>query len=238
MKKILALVIADLRNIYRDSMLTLVFLAPLIIIGFVRFAIPLLNSLLFSRWKVDLTPHMTFIKICFAFLPPMMFGMVIGYIFLDERDEDISTFIAITPLRKSGYLWFRILAPTIASFAFFFIYQLLTNTPGPGVFASVPIAIMIALETPIVLLFLVVYAGNKVEGLALSKAVGIVLFAPLAGYFMTSNWRFLAGVFPTFWVTESFLYTGNPVVNLLYTLIGILIHLFYLFLLLAKYLKN
>ncbi len=238
MKKIFALAVADMRNVRRDAMSALAFSAPLMIAGFVRFILPWILRLLLGQWRIDLYPHLTFIKICFALLPPMMFGLVAGYLFLDERDKDIGTYISITPLRKSGYLWFRVLVPMCATTLFFFLYILLSGLSFPGYIAAFSVAVMLGLETALIFLLLAGFAGNKVEGLALSKGTGILLFAPLAGYLLPSNWRFLAGILPTFWVTETFLCLRRDQLCFLYAMGGILVHVFYLAIFLLKYLKD
>ena len=92
-------------------------------------------------------------------------------------------------------------------------------------------AILVGLEAPIFCLFLGSFAKNKVEGLALSKASGIFLLAPFVGLFVKSEWQYIAGIFPTFWVSKAFLigYEKTNPIFWIYIIIGLLIHLVYIF---------
>jgi fluoroquinolone transport system permease protein len=51
---------------------------------------------------------------------------------------------------------------------------------------------------------MVAFAGNKVEGLALSKGISLMYIGPLVVVFIHSNWQYLAGIIPTFWVSRAF----------------------------------
>ncbi len=48
------------------------------------------------------------------------------------------------------------------------------------------------------------FAGNKVEGLALMKAFGILMLGPLAAYFVNSDWQLLLGILPSYWPARAF----------------------------------
>ena len=48
-------------------------------------------------------------------------------------------------------------------------------------------------------LFLAAFARNKVQGFALMKAVGVVLWPPLAAPFVAMPWQLLFGVSPVYW---------------------------------------
>jgi len=54
-----------------------------------------------------------------------------------------------------------------------------------------PVLLIAALEAPIMTLFLGAFANNKVEGITLSKAMGIMFVAPVVVYFLESNWQYL-----------------------------------------------
>lgn len=73
-------------------------------------------------------------------------------------------------------------------------------------------------------LFLGTFAANKVEGLALSKAMGITFMAPLAGYLVEGNWHLLGGFFPPYWVTQAFLAAGGGDGYVFYTVGGLFVH--------------
>ena len=88
-------------------------------------------------------------------------------------------------------------------------------------------------------LFLGVFAANRIEGLALSKAFGIFLLVPLPGYLVESPWQLIAGILPPYWVSKSFLagMEGGALFGI-YTVTGLLIHVVYIHLLLGRFNKK
>lgn len=203
MRKYLALTWGDLKSISRDSFLIMIYCIPLFIATVFRFGIPYAAELV-SPW-IDLSEHYPFIMSFLAFLTPSFVGMVMGFMLLDERDEDILSYLAVTPLTRSAYLLYRISSPMLISFLLFYLLQWIANLTPVPIIPLIPVSIMAALEAPILALFLAVFANNKVEGLAVYKLTGIIFLAPFVGYFVRSGWQYIAGIFPPFWISKLFL---------------------------------
>jgi fluoroquinolone transport system permease protein len=68
----------------------------------------------------------------------------------------------------------------------------------------VPVSLVASLLAPLELMVLVVFANNKLEGLALMKGLGILFLGPIAAFFIESNWQLLLGVLPTYWPAKAF----------------------------------
>ena len=60
-------------------------------------------------------------------------------------------------------------------------------------------ALAAAPMAPMFSLFLASQAQNKVQGFALMKMSGMLLFAPIFAYFIDSNWTYAFGLIPTYW---------------------------------------
>ena len=227
----------DLLNLGRDPLLLVAAIAPLLIAAVLRFFVPLLSGLLETYLSFALAPHYPFIVSFFILLPGLLFGMIVGFFIVDERDEDILVYFSVTPLSKGGYLGYRLLMPTTACFFAAFLLVYATGLIRFSPFALLPVALIAAAEAPLITLFLGAFAANKVEALALSKAVGIFLVAPFAGYLVPAPWHLFAGLFPPYWVSKAFLsgFDGHWGFFLLYTAGGILIHGLYAVLLLRVF---
>ena len=92
------------------------------------------------------------------------------------------------------------------------------------------------LEGPIIALYLAALAGNKVEGLALSKGIGIFMLAPIVGIFTESWWKHLAGIIPFYWPVQALASLSQSGQNYwVFIVLGILVHAFYIWLLLALF---
>lgn len=204
MKKILALTMGDLKNIRRDPMLLSFLFIPLILLIVLRFGVPLATGFVQEQFQFDLVPHYVFIVSFIVLVNPLILGMLVGFMILDERDEDILTYFAVTPLSKSGYLLFRIVSPVVVSFGFAFLMVGLSGLMDPAYWRLTPFVLLAALEAPILALFLATFASNKVEGLALGKGSGIIFIAPFIGYLVKAKWQIFAGIFPPYWISKGF----------------------------------
>ncbi|HEB11001.1 MAG TPA: ACT domain-containing protein, partial [Spirochaetales bacterium] len=49
------------------------------------------------------------------------------------------------------------------------------------------------------------FAGNKVEGLAFAKGLGLLIIPCFVGLTIPAPWHYFGGIFPTYWVTQSVL---------------------------------
>ena len=229
--KSISLFTADFRNIRRDPMLLMVTLAPLIITSLLLFGFPALAQFIQLELNFNLQVFYPFACVVMMPLIPMMFGMVYGFMLLDERDENMLAYYSITPLGKTGYLKLRMLAPVIFSFLFLLFYMWMTNFDSGLIWwKHMPLAFITALHAPIMLLFLAAFAGNKVEGMAIAKGFGVLLLAIPIDYFIPSHWSLLAGLSPLFWTTRGFLAQDTSSI-MLYIIAALVVHVLFLFLL-------
>ena len=73
------------------------------------------------------------------------------------------------------------------------------------VLRAVPIALVAGLVATVVATLLPAFAGNKVEGLAVVRAIGLVFMAlPLVPWFLRSGWEPLFGLLPSYWPAKAF----------------------------------
>lgn len=239
MRKILTLAAGDLKNITRDGMLLLSMLAPLILALVFRWGLPWATELIGRELHFDLTELYLFILSFVSLLIPLLLGTLVGFIILDDRDEKILTYLAVTPLSKTGYLFYRLLSPVVLSLICavvgFWIIDLVPLNLG----RTLPVFVLSALEAPMMGLFLGTFAANKVEGMALSKGLGVLFFAPIVGYFVRSPWQLIAGIFPPYWVSKAFVaayQTGS--LYWVYITVGLVIHLLVIYQLMLRFQKK
>ena len=228
MNRLLSLITGDLKNIVRDAMLLLILSAPILILMLLRFGISPAAELIRTQFAFDLTPYLQLIFIFFCCLVPMLFGMLIGLVFLDEQDENVIQFIAVTPLQRSGYLRQKFGAPTLAAFLYLSLFFPLSGLADGYWLRFIPLAALLATEVPLCGMFLAGLANNKVEGLALAKVMGIYIVAPIVGYFVHSPLQYIAGISPVFWISEAYL-SASALAYWINFILGVLVHsvLFY-----------
>ncbi len=126
--------------------------------------------------------------------------------------------------------------PTIISFLLSFFVFYFIGIVECRIELLIPVLLLCALESPMMALFLGASASNKVEGLALTKAFGILFLAPVAGYFIKSNWQYAAGIAPTYWVSEALLAGAGMSANYwVFVVVGAAVHLLIIALLIRRF---
>jgi fluoroquinolone transport system permease protein len=193
---------------------------PVFMATLFRFVLPLAQGYLIDYF--DLSDHYDFATLFILTMAPMMSGMVIGFNLLDDRDENILTYMSVTPIRKEGYLLFKVFAPLLAVFVQSFFIVIIFNLGQMNLLRLVPLIILLALETPMYALIMASVASNKVEGLAIGKLMGISVAGPVIACFFTSWWKYFAGIMPTFWIAEA--YFAQGVNYWIFLGIGFLVH--------------
>ncbi len=94
----------DIRLVRRDSLLRWMFAAPLVYAFALRWAVPPITQRLAD--SIDLVLYYPLI-VGFLLItcPPIMFGMVIAFLFLDERDDHTFDALRVTPLPIHWYFF-------------------------------------------------------------------------------------------------------------------------------------
>jgi len=201
----------DLRNVRRDQLLAWVMFLPLLLALILRLLVPWLSQALFARLGFDLRPYYPLIlSYSVITMFPATFGVVVGFLLLDERDEGTLTALRVTPLSMTNYFLYRVSLPTVLTFAMMFFAFPIANLGRLDLPAVLVASLAAAPLAPLFALLLAGFAANKVQGFAVIKAVGgILLVVPLFGYFVPARLQWAFAVLPTFlpmkvyWVLEA-----------------------------------
>jgi fluoroquinolone transport system permease protein len=200
MTRVAELLRADRRNIARDPLLLLVFAVPLALAAVVRIGFPWAVTL--AAPQVALEPYAPFVVGYMLVLTPMLVGGAVGFMLLDEREEQVLAAIAVTPLGKRGWLAYRVAVPASATAVMGAAAAYLTGIEPPPVGRLLVIVVLAAVQAPLATLFLAAFAANKVQAMALAKAGTLVVIAPFAALLVTRPWQYIAGPLPQFWVAK------------------------------------
>lgn len=190
----------DLRNLGRDPLLRWMALLPLLVALPARIVLPPVLSRAGEALAVDLSAYYpVLLGYALVLLAPVMSGVVVGFLLLDQRDDGTLAALRVTPLPLDGYLAYRLVAPMLLSVAMTPVVLPLAGVAvlGPGEMllaglAAAPVAPLAALALP-------AFAENKVQGLALMKASSVVLIAPIATLFAPDAVKLALAVLPTYW---------------------------------------
>lgn len=226
MMKLLALTKNDARQIWKDPLLMASLLGPLALIVFARFIIPPLSVWVEQQYGFTLFDYSDFIAVILLLTIPLLSGTMAGLLMLDERDENMITYYAITPLTRKGYFIYRLFWPGLLSLGLSSLFFLWSGIADVQI-ESLYFVILLTIEALCMALFLAAFAANKVEGLALSKISGLLFAGPIIAAFTPLPWSYLGVWIPTYWPAKSYLLavSGNPLLSLGSFAIGLIFHL-------------
>lgn len=223
-RKLFALAIGDARNAGRDTTLLPLLLAPLLLIVVVRYGVPPLAELLQMRLDFDLMAFSDLISYLASSITPFLFGIMFGFLLLEEREQGIIAVISITPLTKRGYIAYKLVAPTVLSLCASLLVGTTIRLGVPAWSTFLASRSLSALLAPLIALVLATYADNRVEGLALAKALGLLLLAPAIVYFAPAPWRYITLLVPTAWPAQIAFTAASPASMIGWSVAGAVVH--------------
>jgi fluoroquinolone transport system permease protein len=202
----------DAKSVRRDAMLRWLAAYPIAVALLLRWGVPALSNTVRVRADVDLVPYYPLFVSFLVLAVPTITGIVIGFLLLDQRDDQTLTALRVTPLPLNSYLAYRIVIPMALSVVMTVVAVPLTGLAGIGFLPLSIVAVGAAPLAPMQALFLAGFARNKVQGFALTKGAGVLLWPPMLAYFIDSRWQYAAGVVPQYWPVKSFwmLQAGEP----------------------------
>ncbi|MGH8791949.1 MAG: ABC transporter permease [Stackebrandtia sp.] len=197
----------DLRNIRRDTLLAGVTFGP-ILYALMMWLLPSISDMLAERYGFDLLPYYPVLITAFLLLGPIaVLGAVCGLMLLDDKDQRTLSALRVTPAPPMSYPLYRAamisVLSTVSVVVSLAISRLVT---AEQLLHSIPAAVVCGLLTAVVGIGMARFANNKVEGLAVFRACGmLILGLPSVPWFFDSLALDLSfGVLPFFWPVKAF----------------------------------
>lgn len=201
----------DIRSVRRDSLISWMIYIPIFMALLMRWGVPPLTARLMQEYSFDLVPYYpVLLAYFFIGMCPMIFGALIGFLLLDEKDDRTLTALQVTPLPLNGYILYRVTVPILLTFGLMFILFPLANLTPFDLRTILLSAIAAAPMAPMLALIFGSVAQNKVQGFALMKLMGFIFVAPIVAYFTPAGWELAFGIVPTYWPMKVYwlLYEG------------------------------
>ena len=200
---------ADLRMVVRDPLLAIMPFVPFLAAGALRFALPLLSDFIEGATGFRLLDYAELIRVVIVLFPGMFYGMVAGFLLLDDRDDGVSSYWGVTPVGRTGYLAARLGLFSALAFAIGLAVGPVLGLGWAGLAVDSGVAALGAVQVPLYAMFLAAFAADKVEGLSILKALGGLDMAPLAA-FLALPLRAVGWPFPQYWAAEFALGRNAP----------------------------
>ena len=223
MSKVLALSRVDIRNIFRDQILYILFVvAPISQFLIARFLIPVLGSKF-----PEIQPYYSLILLAIILQITSGIGFVIASIILDERDEDVLTALRVVPISTNLFLSYRLLFAVAVSFIFSWLMFRFSGLISLTYLQGLGLSILFSMIAPIILMALTIFSANKVEGLAIFKALNFLLFLPIIGLFVPGlKWLFI--FIPSHWTFQYLVSLEQGQIGIGNFTIAVAVHLIYI----------
>lgn len=221
-----------IRQISKDSMLLVVLIAPILAAFFFRFGIPIIERLLtaYLQETAILSSYYLLFDLFLSMLTPYMFCFASAMVMLTEYDENMTSYLAVTPIGKKGYILSRLVFPAAISFLGSVLLLLYFSLTEWSMTMIVLICLLTSLASIAVALLVFSVSHNRVEGMAMSKLSGLMMMGLPVPFFLLSSVQYLFAVLPSFWIAKLSLEQ-----NLLYFILAILTSLIWIWLLYRKF---
>lgn len=220
---------------FREGILFVILLAPLLIGILFKFVIPEVNVLLSKEFNEEniLTSYYPLFDLLLAVLTPYMFSSVASMTMLDEYDSNIINHISITPIKKSGYLISRLVIPTIFAFVVTIFMLFVFTISKWNLLEIVIVSFLTSIMSISLALIMFSFSKNKTEGMAIAKLSGLLAMGIFIPYFISDNIQYVFGIFPSLWIAKYF-QSGN----LLYAMFAIILLIVWILPLYHKFTKK
>ncbi|MCB0925284.1 MAG: ABC transporter permease [Mycobacterium sp.] len=197
----------DLRGTYRDPLLVMIVLAPVIWTVAVAVTTPLVTPMLAERHGFDLVPYYPLVLTAFLLLTSIIVtGGLAALLVLDEVDAGTLSALRVTPVPLSGFFAYR--AGTVIVLTAIYVVATLSFSGilAPGLaLPLIPIGVLAGLSAVVTLLMIVAVANNKIQGIAMVRALGMLIAGlPSLAWFVDSGWNLAFGVLPPYWAAKAF----------------------------------
>lgn len=197
----------DIRGTYRDPLLVMIVFAPVIWTSGVYILTPRFTTMLADRYDFDLVPYYPLILTAFLLLTSIIVvGGLAAFLVLDEVDAGTLAALRVTPVPLSTFFAYRAATVMAVTTVYVIATMSFSGILAPGVLpALIPIGLLSGVSAVVTLLLIVAVANNKIQGLAMMRALGMLIAGlPCLPWFIDSGWNLAFGVLPPYWPAKAF----------------------------------
>ena len=224
----------DIKQILRDPVMTLLLVAPLLLIFVFKILEVVLIPFLVLKTGFDVMPYASYVFSFILLMNSGMLGIVTGFMMLDERDGNIAQLLEITPLGRSGYLANRLSFASMLSVFYCLVGFAVFSLVDLPFYSIMFLCFLSAIYTAIIGLLIYSGADDKVKGLTFAKGLNTLVLFAFTDLFALNWLTFLSWFFPPYWVTMIIKSPHSFFVNC----IALVIHVAWLGILIFRYTKR
>lgn len=192
------------RQVFMDSMLAAVCVATVLTAFFIRFGIPMVEGVLrgYFQKAAVLADYYLLFDLLLALITPYMFCFASAMMMLTEYDENIASYLAVTPVGKRGYVLSRLTFPAVIAFIVSIVLMYWFSLTAWPLWLVLLTCILTCLVSIAVALLLFAFSHNRVEGMAMAKLSGLLMLGLFVPFFLSSDVQYLFSFLPSFWIAK------------------------------------
>jgi fluoroquinolone transport system permease protein len=231
----------DIRGTYREPLLVMIVLAPVIWTTGVAILTPLFTEMLSERYGFDLVPYYPLVLTALLLLTSIIIvGGLAAMLVLDELDAGTLSALRVTPVPLAAFFAYRAGTVMVVTALYVVATMSFSGILEPGVFpALIPIGLLSGLSAVVTLLLIVVVASNKIQGIAMIRALGMLIAGlPCLPWFIDSAWNLAFGVLPPYWAAKAFWVASDHGVWWPYLVVGVVYNLIIAWFLFRRFLAK
>jgi fluoroquinolone transport system permease protein len=192
------------KQMFRDSMLAAVCLGAVLSAFLIRYGAPAAEGILSRILQKPsvLSGYYLLLDLFLALLTPYLLCFASAMMMLTEYDENLSDYLAVTPVGKRGYLISRLLFPSALAFCVSVLFVAKLSLTRWEPYFILTVCFLCSLMSVVVALLLFSFSHNRVEGMALGKLSGLLMLGLFVPFFLRSGWQYLFAPLPSFWAAK------------------------------------
>lgn len=192
------------KQIFSDAMLAAVCIATVLTAFFIRFGIPAIEGVLCAYFQKEaiLFNYYLMFDLLLALVTPYMICFASAMMMLTEYDENLASYLAVTPVGKRGYVLSRLMFPTVIAFIVSVALMQGFALTAWSLGTILIVCLMACLTSVAVALLLFAFSHNRVEGMALGKLAGLLMLGLFVPFFLSTDVQYLFSPFPSFWIAK------------------------------------
>ncbi len=161
---------------------------------------------------VALEPYLPLVHVALLVIhTPVVLGSLAGLLLLEDRDAGLFGPLTVTRATVATLLAYRLAATALATTVALALSLPLAAVAHPaGVAGHLSTAVAAGFVSVVPALLMAAVAGNRVQGVAVMKALSLPLYLPIAAWFVSAPARWLFAPAPTAWAAWAAWATTPP----------------------------
>lgn len=192
----------DWKQISREPMMMILFLCPLLIAIVFRLLAEFLLPFVFEHFQLSFSPYKPYALTLALTFCPLMLGVVMGFLMMDDKDAKIIELMSVTPLTRRGYIQNRMAFTGFATIVHTSLCYVIMGQYIFGILSFIAMLFILCMLAAAVGLVFFSIADDKVKGLTYAKGLNLIVVFAFADLLKGNFIKVSASLFPTYWIAE------------------------------------